>query len=75
MILRKCFFAFERSQEATVVTLFPQEGENIADTFAQHRFATETRDPLHGTIPRDNPAIAIEREHAVDARVDHTVEQ
>src|SRR6185369_14844488 len=66
---------FERGDEATVVILFAQERENIADTFAQHRFATETGEALHRAIPRDDAAIAIEREHTIDARVDHPVQQ
>lgn len=68
------FFAFEGRGETTVVTLVAQEWKDVAYTFAEHCFATEAGDALHRAIPRDDAAVAIEREHTVDARVDHPVE-
>ena len=75
MILGNCLFAFERGDEATVASFVLEEGENIANAFAEHCLATEARDVLHRAIPRDDAAVAIEREHPIDARVDYPVEQ
>ena len=75
VILGNSFFAFECGEEATVVTLVLQEREDIADAFAEHGLAAEAGDALHRAVPRDDAAVVIEREHAVDARVDQLVEQ
>ena len=73
--LGNCIFACECGDKATVVIFVSQEWENVADTFAEYCFATEAGDALHRAIPRDDAAVAIEREHTIDARVDHPVEQ
>src|SRR5678816_1320271 len=75
MVLVNQLFTFERSDEATVVTLFSQERKDVANAFAEHGFATETGDTLHGPIPGNDLAVAIEREDTVDARVDQPVKQ
>ena len=68
-------FTFERGEETTVVAFFSQERKDVADAFAEHGFAAETGDTLHGAVPCNDLAIAIEREDTVDARVDQPVKQ
>jgi hypothetical protein len=58
------------SREATLVTRLSQKREHVEHALAQHLVALEPRDSLHGPIPRDKPAVAIEREDTIDARVD-----
>ena len=70
-----CFFAFEGRGETTIVTLIAQEWKDVAYAFAEHRFATETGDALHRTVPCNDATVAIEREDTVDARVDQPVKQ
>ena len=67
------FLACEGSGKATLVIVFAQERKDVNNTFAQHFIATETRDSLHGSIPGYESAIAIKREHTLDARVDHAL--
>ena len=74
VILGNCFFAFECGDEATVASLVSQEWKDIADAFAQHCFATKAGEALHRVIPSDDAAVAIEREHSIDACVDDPVE-
>ena len=68
------FPAFECGDEAIVATFVAQERKDIAHAFAEYGFTTEARDALHRAIPRDDAAVAIEREHAIDARVDYSIE-
>ena len=75
MELGNCFFAFECGQETTVATFFAQERKDVADAFTQHRLAAETRDALHRAVPRDDAAVAIKREDAVNARVEQTLQE
>ncbi len=72
MVLRYEFLAFERRREARVTAGLAQERKEIDYTFAQHLAAAEARDALHRSIPGDEFAIAIEREHAVGAGVDQS---
>ena len=68
MVLGNYLFTFECGNEATV--FFLQERKNITEAFAEHRFTTETGDALHRAVPRNDAAVAIEREDAVNARVE-----
>src|SRR5215216_1021063 len=72
MMLRYEFLTLERNREASVAAWLAQKRKHVDDTFAQHVIAAETRDSLHRSIPRDELAVAIEREHAVGAGVDES---
>jgi hypothetical protein len=41
---------------------------------AHHSLAAASRDLLHCTIPRNNAAVAIKREEAIDARVEQALQ-
>jgi hypothetical protein len=75
MVLRNRFFTFEHSREARLVSRVAQKRKNVDDALAEHLIVAETCDPLHRLVPGDEMAVAIEREYAVDARVDQSSQE
>ena len=49
---------------------FVKEWENFKHALAEHFVASQTRDPLHRAVPRDQSQFTVEREDTVDAGVD-----
>ena len=70
MVLGNYFIAFERGRKTFLTARFAEKREDVNHTFAQHFLTTEARHALHRAVPRDQTTIAIEREDAIDARID-----
>jgi hypothetical protein len=71
VVLTDRIFAGERLQQRALVA-FVQERENFDHALAEDFIATVTRDPFHRAIPRNEAQFTVEREDAIDARVDKT---
>jgi len=73
--LQNYFLSREGCGKAIPTVPITQKRKHIDDTLAQHFSATEAGDALHRPVPGNEPAVAIEREHAIDAGVDHSLEK
>jgi hypothetical protein len=63
----------ERSRQTTAGTARFEKRKNLVCSAANHVFAGESGDALHRAIPRNDAAVAIEREETVDAGVEQAL--
>ena len=71
MVFRNRFLSFEECCKARLVSGVAQERKDLDDALSQYVILAKPGDSLHRPVPADETAIAIEREHAIDAGVDH----
>ena len=67
------FRARERGGQTTVRSARLKKRTNFVRLAADDVFAREPRDALHRAIPRNDAAVAIEREETVDAGVEQAL--
>ena len=58
-----------------ILTLHSQKRKDLFHGLAQHCFTGQTGDTLHRAVPRNDAAVAIKREDAVNARVEQTLQE
>ena len=75
MVFRNRSLSGKRGGKAVVAARFTQKRKHVDYAFTHHLGAAEARDTLHPSIPRDDLAVAIKREDAIDAGVDQPGKQ
>ena len=75
MVFVKRLAAGKRRGQATLRTFSPQKRKDLLHALAEHFFTAETRDAFHRAVPRGDAAFAIEREEAVNTRVEQTLQE